>query len=158
MMMLHGPKKTKVNFHATHMWCHTKQQQQQQQLSSCNMVANCCGSCRMLHAALVVAIIEAQRCCCCCNICRQFFVVSVSRLCQKHVPLPPTCVARCVPHPSPPTSCCLFYACLMSCRQIYCHKLMQVDRNRKTEWKVKMRVTVTVSLLLSLSLALPIVC
>lgn len=99
-------------------------------------------ACCTLHAAhcFVVAIIEAQRCrCCCveCNICRQFLLCVVyaivsktcaaaSHLCGKVCPLlPPPLPAR-----------CLFYACLMSCLKIYCHKLMQAascaDRNRKT--------------------------
>lgn len=134
------PEKTKVNFHATHMCNMAKLNSREQTVAS---------SLRKLPHI-------ARRCCCCnywgatlqmlwllllsveCNICRQFLLCDcVKKTCAAaHPPL----WQGVRPHPLPLLLAvvpCIFYACLMSCLKIYCHKLMQVasfnsDRNRKT--------------------------
>lgn len=73
-----------------------------------------------------------------CNICRQFLLCDcVKKTCAAaHPPLWQGVRPLLLPLPLAVVPC-IFYACLMSCLQIYCHKLMQVascnsDRNWKT--------------------------
>lgn len=73
-----------------------------------------------------------------CNICRQFLLCDcVKKTCAAaHPPLWQGVRPLLLPLPLAVVPC-IFYACLMSCLKIYCHKLMQVascnsDRNRKT--------------------------